>query len=114
VIFMPACPKNGEGHPVEKRSAQFRLPQLACRAPNVECRFTRLWAEVKGEMIRYRAKRPWMPEEDNRLRTLLEEGASTVFVAAKLKRTVSAIKGRAHVIGMSFRRIKLGLKAKRK
>jgi hypothetical protein len=64
-------------------------------------------------MIRYRAKRPWMPEEDNRLRTLLEEGSSTVLVAAKLKRTVSAIKGRAHVIGLSLRRIKLGLKVKK-
>jgi hypothetical protein len=44
-------------------------------------------------MIRYGAKRPWTPEEDNRLRTLLEGGVSAVFASAKLKRTVSAIKG---------------------
>ena len=65
-------------------------------------------------MTRHIANRPWTPKEDNRLRTLLEEGASTTLVAAKLKRTISAVRGRAAVIGISFRQIKLGLKAKGK
>jgi hypothetical protein len=64
-------------------------------------------------MNRRTAKRPWTPEEDNRLRRLLEEGTSTLLVAAKLKRTVTALKGRAAIIGVSFREIKLRLKSKR-
>jgi hypothetical protein len=61
-------------------------------------------------MIRHGAKRPWAPEEDNRLRTLLEEGVSVLLISAKLKRTVSAIRGRAKLIGMSLRPKKLKAK----
>jgi hypothetical protein len=59
-------------------------------------------------------KRPWTPAEESRLRILVEDGASVVLVAAKLKRTVTAIRGRASVIGVSFRPIKPGLKVKGK
>ena len=38
--------------------------------------------------------RPWTPEEESRLRTLVEEGTSAMLIAAKLKRTVAAIRGR--------------------
>jgi hypothetical protein len=71
---------------------------LACHPP--ACR---AGAEGESEMNRRTAKRPWTPGEDNRLRALLEEGTSTLLVAAKLKRTVTAIKGRAAIIGVSFR-----------
>ena len=39
-------------------------------------------------------KRPWTAEDDVRLRSLLEAGVSVLLVAAKLKRTTSAIKSR--------------------
>jgi len=58
-------------------------------------------------------KRPWTPEEESRLRTLVEESASALLVAAKIKRTVTAIRGRASVIGVSLRPIKPGLKVKK-
>jgi hypothetical protein len=61
-----------------------------------------------------RRNRPWTPEEDDRLRALLEGGASTMLVAAKLNRSIGATRGRASAIGISFRKIKLRLKAKRK
>ena len=70
-------------------------------------------AEGEGEMNRYR-KRSWTPEEESRLRTLVEEGASPLLVAAQLKRTVTATRGRASVIGVSFRPTKPELKAKGK
>jgi hypothetical protein len=56
----------------------------------------------------------WTPEEDNRLRTLLEGGTSIALVAVKLKRTIGATRSRATLIGISFRQIKLVLKAKGK
>src|ERR1700687_4872214 len=40
-------------------------------------------------------RRPWTPEDDARLRSLLEAGASVSLVAAKLKRTAGAVKSRS-------------------
>jgi hypothetical protein len=71
-------------------------------------------AEGEGKPIRYGAKRPWTSEDDYRLRTLLESGASPAIVATKLKRTLTATKGRASLLGISFRQIKLRLKTKGK
>jgi hypothetical protein len=62
----------------------------------------------------FRKNRPWTPDDDARLRTLLESGASKTLASVKLKRSVGAIEGRASIIGISFRQIKLGLKAKRR
>jgi hypothetical protein len=53
-----------------------------------------------------RRNRPWAPEDDIRLRTLLESGASTALVAAKLKRSISATKGRASAVGISLKKDK--------
>ena len=69
--------------------------------------------KAKGEMNRYR-KRPWTPEEESSLRMLAEGGVSALLIAAKLKRTLTATRGRASVIGVSFRPIKPGPKAKGK
>jgi hypothetical protein len=66
-----------------------------------------------SEWIIFGKNRPWTPDDDARLRIILESGASKNLVPAKLKRTVSAIEGRASIIGISFRQIKLELKAKR-
>ena len=53
----------------------------------------------------------WTPEEDNLLRTLLENGRSVAKVAETLNRTVTAIKGRASLLRIS-RKQKAGSKIK--
>jgi hypothetical protein len=58
-------------------------------------------------------KKPWTPEEDERLRTLLEAGTSLFLVAAKLRRTLAATRGRASIIGVSVKQEKSGLKVKK-
>jgi hypothetical protein len=55
-----------------------------------------------------------MPEEDERLKTLLEVNTSIYLVAAKLKRSVAAVRSRAGLLKISRRRRRLGLKAKGK
>jgi hypothetical protein len=60
-----------------------------------------------------RRNRPWTPEEDGRLRALLEGGASKTLITAKLNRTLSAIRSRASILRLSFTQIKLKLKAKK-
>jgi hypothetical protein len=46
----------------------------------------------------------WTPEEDNLLRTLLENGRSVTIAAETLTRTVTAIKGRASILRISCKR----------
>ena len=48
-------------------------------------------------MARY-PKRPWTVEEDQLLRRLAEDNASTAVIAAKLKRTATAIRSRAKIL----------------
>lgn len=55
----------------------------------------------------------WSTEDDASLKAFLEKGMHPSLVAAKLKRTVSAVRGRASKIGISLRRIKLGLRVKK-
>jgi hypothetical protein len=59
-------------------------------------------------------KNVWTPEEDKRLISLIERSVSMHAVAAKLQRSVSAVKGRAHVLKISIKRASFGLKAKGK
>jgi hypothetical protein len=47
----------------------------------------------------------WTPAEDETLRNLVIANASVYSIAAKLKRSVPAIKGRAHHLGLSFRHV---------
>jgi len=58
--------------------------------------------------------RPWTPEEEDLLRGLIEGGASITLIAAKLKRTSTAIRGRASYLKVSLKRVKPGVKAKGK
>jgi hypothetical protein len=60
------------------------------------------------------SSKKWTPEDDVMLRTLLEAGTRPLLVAAKLKRSLPAAKGRAYLLGISFKRIKVGQEAKRK
>jgi hypothetical protein len=56
----------------------------------------------------------WTPEEDERLKTLLEANTSILLVAVKLKRSVVAVRTRASLLKISLRRTRRGLKAKGK
>ena len=54
----------------------------------------------------------WTPEEDKQLKSLIETSISLNLVAAKLQRSVSAVKNRARLLKISITRT--GLKAKQK
>jgi hypothetical protein len=55
----------------------------------------------------------WTPEEDARLKSLIEASVSMDLIAAKMKRTTQAVKWRANALGMSTKRVWIGLKAKK-
>lgn len=54
------------------------------------------------------------PEEDARLKSLIEANTSIDLIGAKLKRTTKGVKSRAHALGMPTKRVWVGLKAKGK
>jgi hypothetical protein len=56
----------------------------------------------------------WTPEEDARLKSLIEASVPIDLIAAKMKRTTQGVKYRAHALGISIRRVWVGLKAKGK
>jgi hypothetical protein len=41
-------------------------------------------------------KRPWEPEEEKQLREMVEAGKTITIMALKLKRTVTAVRGRSY------------------
>jgi hypothetical protein len=47
--------------------------------------------------------RSWTPEMDERLKQLVQSGASVTRAAAALKRTVGAVQTRARNLGMPFK-----------
>jgi hypothetical protein len=51
------------------------------------------------------ASNKWTPAGDETLRNLVIANASVYSIAAKLKRSVPAIKGRAHNLGLPLRRV---------
>ena len=60
------------------------------------------------------ARTPWTPEEDKRLRMLVEACKPIEFIAAELKRSANAVKGRAYELRISLKRVNLKPKAKGK
>ena len=56
----------------------------------------------------------WTPEEDDRLRMLVETGKPIDFIAADLKRSPKAVEGRAYILRISLKRVNLKPKAKGK
>jgi hypothetical protein len=55
----------------------------------------------------------WTPEEDALLKSLIEANTSIHLIAAKLKRSVSAIRARASILHIPMKRVRVGLKAKK-
>ena len=49
-------------------------------------------------------RKPWTAEDDARLVALLEAGSSVVLVAAKLRRSITAVKARSSKLRISVRR----------
>jgi hypothetical protein len=58
--------------------------------------------------------RAWTAEDDDRLKSLIEASVSIHLVAAKMKRTTQGVKYRASTLGISTKRVWVGLKAKGK
>jgi hypothetical protein len=50
------------------------------------------------------ARRPWEPEEEKQLREMAEAGKTITMMALKLKRTVTAVRGRLSIIKVSLRK----------
>jgi hypothetical protein len=59
------------------------------------------------------ANNKWTPEEDVRLRSLIEANTSLHLIAAKLKRSISAIKARASTLNISIKRVFVRPRAKK-
>ena len=57
--------------------------------------------------------RAWTAEDDERLKSLIEASVSIDLVAAKMKRTTQAVKWRANALGISIKRVRIELKAKK-
>jgi hypothetical protein len=57
--------------------------------------------EYAGKMTPEKYFKKWTPKQDERLRELLDAGLSHFSVAAKLRRSVSSLRGRAVVLGIS-------------
>jgi hypothetical protein len=60
---------------------------------------------------RARKQHKWTPEEDARLKSLVEANTSIHLIAAKLKRSVVAVRARARTLDISIKRVRVGLKA---
>jgi len=56
------------------------------------------------------ANNKWTPEEDVRLKSLIEANTPVHLVAAKLKRSVSAIRARASLLNIPMKRVRVRLK----
>jgi hypothetical protein len=56
----------------------------------------------------------WTAEGDDRLKSLIEANLSIHLIAAKMKRTTQGVKYRASTLGISTKRVWIGLKAKGK
>jgi hypothetical protein len=55
----------------------------------------------------------WTAEDDACLKSLIEANVSLDIIAAKMKRTTQGVKRRAFALGISTKRVWVGLKAKR-
>jgi hypothetical protein len=56
----------------------------------------------------------WTPEEDARLKSLIEANTSIDLIAAKLKRSIPATRHRAAVLHIPMKWVRVGLKEKGK
>jgi hypothetical protein len=55
----------------------------------------------------------WTAEDDARLKCMIEANMPTDLIAAKMKRTTQGVKSRAQELGITTKRVWVGLKAKK-
>jgi hypothetical protein len=60
---------------------------------------------VKMMMPRNYGKSPWEPEEDNQLREMVEAGKTITIISLRLKRTVTAVRGRLVILKVSLHKV---------
>jgi hypothetical protein len=89
--------------------AQDQVGPFAARAEDEKHPET----EGEGEVAAL-ARNPWTPEEDKRLRMLVEACKPIEIVAAELKRSAKAVEARAYALRISLKRVNLRPKAKGK
>ena len=51
------------------------------------------------------ARRPWDPEEEKQLREMAEAGKSIIMMALRLKRTITAVRGRLGILKISLHKV---------
>jgi hypothetical protein len=51
------------------------------------------------------ARRPWDPEDEKQLREMAEAGKTITIIALRLKRTVTAVRGRLGILKVSLRKV---------
>jgi hypothetical protein len=51
-------------------------------------------------------KRPWEPEEEKQLREMAEAGKAITMIALRLKRTVTAVRGRLSILKVSLHKVR--------
>jgi hypothetical protein len=89
-----------------------------CRAPNGDCApCPRLpvavgWLPVGGRIMVEKRGTRWTPKEDDLFRRMAEASIRPDLIAAKLNRSVHAIKARAYVIGLPLKWFKMKAKGK--
>src|SRR5216684_7496656 len=88
-------------------------PQAHQRVPLGLILVRRNWqAKSRLSSMAERRSKRWTPQEDDRFRRMAEANTRPEVIAAKLNRSVHAIKARAYMIGLPLKWFKL--KAKRK
>jgi hypothetical protein len=50
-------------------------------------------------------KRPWEPEEEKQLREMVEAGKTITIISLRLKRTVTAVRGRLGILKISLGKV---------
>jgi hypothetical protein len=77
----------------------------------IETRTNTLNGEINSQPTNEPKK--WTPEEDERLRNLVESNMSIHLVAAALNRSAPAVEGRASILKLSLKRARFGPKVKK-
>ncbi len=102
---------SGLDRPSIARKLKRSVHAIASRQAGLDFR---AGAEGEGKIAAMAHGNPWTPEEDNRLRMLLGAGKPIEIVSAELKRSAKAVAGRAYILRISLKRVKLKPKAKGK
>jgi DNA invertase Pin-like site-specific DNA recombinase len=55
---------------------------------------------------KYARHRPWKPEEEKQLREMAEAGNTITMIALRLKRTVTAVRGRLGILKVSLHKVR--------